>query len=213
MSEESKAIAVDMGDVIKAAKGLTGVDFGPAKEGRYPIPPVPKERVKEFFWATPSAAERKAPYVHVVWIDIDGVVHIETNPLGDTIDMIEWIYGSESLRELRKMNLEGIEKKGEVWTEFKKAFPPVANRLLNYEVDVSEISAKHKVPLGLLYYGSEYLASFRIEARIDSTMLSSLSAERAIHTAIAALEEAFYRIRAHQKRLADAWGHLPGRGP
>jgi len=211
MSEGSKTVAVDMGEAIRAVKGLTGVDFEPAKNGRYPIPPVPKERVREFFWATPSAASRKAPFVHVVWVDIDSILHIETDQLGDTMDMFEWIYGSESMRDRRRMNLDGIEKKGEVWAEFKKEFPPVANRLLKYETVVSEISAKNKVSLAMVYYGSQGLASFRIEARVDSAQMASLSMDRAIHIAIQALEEAFYNLRRQQKRLADAWGHLPAR--
>lgn len=211
MSKESKMITVDMGEVVKAVKGLTGVDFEPAKEGRYPIPPVAKEKVKEFFWATPSAASRKVTYVHVLWIDTDSVVHIETNALGDTMDMIEWVYGSESMREQRRMNLEGIEKKGEVWAEFKKEFPPVANRLLKYETVVSEISKKHRVPLAMIYFGLNEIASYRIEAAIEPSQLASLSLEKAVHLAVAALEEAFFKIRQHQKRLADAWGYLPDR--
>lgn len=209
MSKESKTTTVDMGDVAKAVNGLTGVEFATAKEGRYPIPPTLKEEVKEFFWASPSPASRKAPYVHVLWIDVDDIVHIETDVLGDTIDMIEWIYGSEWMRERRKTNLEGIEKKGDVWAEFRREFPPVANRLLKYERVVSEISKRHGVTLEMIYSGSQGLASFRLEARVDPAQRESLSVEKSIHLAIVALEEAFYKIRRHQKRLADAWGYLP----
>jgi hypothetical protein len=201
-------MALNQEAVLKAVKGLTNLDFRPGKVERYP---VPKQQVKEFFWPADPRASRKKPHVHVMWIDIDNTVHIETDRLGNTIDMIEWIYGSEWMINLRRVNLEGFEKKGEAWTEFKKEFPPVVNRLLKYETVVSEISEKHKVPLEMLYHGSQGLASFRMEARIDSAELASLSVERAIHTAIAALEEAFYKIRAHQKRLADAWGYLPAR--
>jgi hypothetical protein len=211
MSKESKTVTVDIGEVIKAVKGLTGVDFELAKDGRYPIPPVVKEKVKEYFWSTPTAASRKSPYVHVIWIDNDGIVHIETNALGDTMDMIEWVYGSESMRERRRMNLEGIEKKDEVWAEFKKEFPPVANRLLKYETVVSEISKKHKVPLAIIYFGLDEIASYRIEAVIEPTGVAALSLERVVNLAVTALEEAFFKIRQHQKRLADAWGYLPDR--
>lgn len=210
MSEETK-VTVDVAQVIKAVKGITGVDFARAEEGRYPIPPVRKERVKEFFWAVPSAAARKAPYVHTIWIDIDGVVHIESDSLGDTMDMIEWIYGSESMREMPRMNLEGIEKKGDVWTEFKKAYPPVANRLLKYETVVSEISKRHAVPLQMIYFGLDSLASFRIEARIEPASMEPSPVEKRAHLAVGALEDAFFKIRQHQKRLADAWGYLPDR--
>jgi hypothetical protein len=125
------------------------------------------------------------------------------------MDMIEWIYGSESLRDLSRMNLEGIEKRGEVWAEFEREFPPVANRLLKYETVVSGISSKHKVPLRTVYLGLERIASFRIEAVVEPTQIGSTSMEKAIHLAVAALEEAFFKIRQHQKRLADAWGYLP----
>jgi hypothetical protein len=209
--QERGVVAVDSQAIIKAVKGLTGVDLEPAKEGRYPIPPIPKEKVREFFWATPSTSTRKTAYVHVMWIDVDNVIHIETDALGDTMDMIEWIYGSEWMRERRRMNLEGIEKKDEVWADFKKEFPPVANRLLKYETDVSEISKKHNVHLGMLYFGLNEIASYRIEAVINPKETGSSSLEKAVHLAIAALEEAFFKIRQHQKRLADAWGYLPGR--
>lgn len=211
MSKEDGAVTIDGGEVIKAVTGLTSVDFQPAKEGRYPIPPIPKERVREYFWATPSAAERKAPFVHVVWIGVDNVIHVESDQVGDTMDMVEWIYGSESMRELRRMNLEGIEKKGEVWAEFKKEFPPVANRLLKYETVVSELAEKHKVTLNMIYFGLNSIASFRIEAVIQPTQVASISLARAVHLALGALEEAFYKLRQHQKSLADAWGYLPGR--
>src|ERR1700733_14974213 len=200
MSKEGADVTVDSGAVIRAVKGLTGVDFEPAKEGRYPIPPIPKERVREYFWASPSAASRKAPFVHVVWIDFDDVIHVETEAVGDTMDMIEWVYGSEWMRERRRMNLEGIEKKGEVWAEFRKEFPPVANRLLKYETVVSEISKKHKAHLGMLYFGLNEIASYRIEALIEPTQVASLSLERAVNLTVAALEEAFFKIRRHQKR-------------
>lgn len=201
-------MVLDQEAVLKAVKGLTNLDFRPGKVERYP---VPKQKVKEFFWPADPGASRKKPYVHVLWIDIDNTVHIETDRLGNTIDMVEWIYGSEWMINLRRVNLEGFEKKGEVWTKFKREFPPVANRLLKYETVVTEISEKHKVPLEMLYHGSQGLASFRIEARIDSALMASLSAEKSINLAIAALEEAFDRIRRHQKRLADAWGYLPSR--
>ena len=87
--------------------------------------------------------------------------------LGNTIDMIEWIYGSEWMIESQKSESRRIEKKGEVWTKFKREFPPVANRLLKYETVVTEISEKHKVPLEMLYHGSQGIASYRIEARIE----------------------------------------------
>jgi len=211
MSKEDGTVTIDGRVVVKAVTGLTGVEFQPAKEGQYPIPPTPKERVREFFWATPSAAQRKAPFVHVVWIDVDNVIHIESDQVGDTTDMIEWIYGSESMRELRRMNLEGIEKKGEVWAEFKKEFPPVANRLLKYETDVSEIGEKHKVTLNMIYFGLKSIASFRIEGVIEPAQVASISLVRAVHLAVEAIEDAFYKLRQHQKRLADAWGYLPGR--
>ena len=211
MSKEGATVAVNSGAVIKAVKGLTGVDFEPAKEGRYPIPPTPKEKVREFFWASPFPGIAKGPFVHVIWIDVDNAIHIETDALGDTMDMIEWVYGSESMRERRRMNLEGIEKKGEVWAEFKKEFPPVANRLLKYETVVSEISKKHKVHLGMLYFGLNEIASYRIEALIEPTQVASLSLERAVNLTVAALEETFFKLRQHQKRLADAWGYLPSR--
>jgi hypothetical protein len=211
VSSEGGTITVDSGAVIKAVKGLTGVDLEPAKEGRYPIPPISKERVREFFWASSSAASRKNPFVHVVWIDVDNVIHIETDQIGDTMDMIEWVYGSESMRERRRMNLEGIEKKGEVWLEFKKEFPPVADRLLKYETVVSEISKKHKVSLGMLYFGLNEIASYRVQALIEPAQVASLSLERAVNLAVTALEEAFFKLRQHQKRLADAWGYLPDR--
>jgi hypothetical protein len=58
MSKETKSIAVDMAEVIKAVKGLTSVDFQPSKGG-IPIPPVSKEQVEEFFWANPLSGTAK----------------------------------------------------------------------------------------------------------------------------------------------------------
>src|SRR5689334_2057180 len=108
MSKEGEAMTVDRESVLKAVKGLCGVELKSSKEDSYPIPPVTKERVKEFFWAIPSAAARKTPYVHVVWIDVENTIHIETERLGNTLDMIEWIYGSEWMREFSRTNLEGF---------------------------------------------------------------------------------------------------------
>jgi hypothetical protein len=208
LSSEGGEVTLDAEAVVKAVKRSTDIEFQVGKADRYP---VPKERIKEFFWPANPRTSGKAPYVHVLWIDIDNTIHIETDILGDTMDMVEWIYGSGWLRQFRRMNLEGFEQKAEAWNEFKKEFPPVANRLLDYETVVSEISAKHQVPLEIMYHGSEGLASFRIEARIDSDRITRISAERAVQLAISALGEAFYKIKEHQKRLADAWGYLPGR--
>jgi hypothetical protein len=196
---------VDEDLVIQEVEGLTGVAFHPIEARNYPIP---QERVKKFFYPTDPVVSRKKPFLHVIWIDVDDTVHIETEPLGDTMDMIEWIYGYEFYINRVRRNLAGIEKKAEVWAEFKQDFPPVAHRLLKYEVVVSELSKKHEIPLEMLYHGSEGLASFRIEARIGAERASD---QRVINLAITALEEVYYKIAEHQRRLADAWGYLPAR--
>src|SRR5689334_22466245 len=120
MSSADGTIRLDQQEVTKAIKGLTRIDFHLGESDRYP---VPKERVKAFFWPADPAISRRVPYVYVLWIDINNTIHIETDRLGDTLDMIEWIYGSEWLRNLSRENLEGFGQKTEVWAKFSRDFP------------------------------------------------------------------------------------------
>src|ERR1700722_4903540 len=104
---------VEQEAVVERVSHLTNVEFRADDPRSYP---VPKDRVKWFLWAVDPMAARRKPYVHVIWSEIDDTIHIETDMLGNTMDMIEWIYG-EVPREFASMDLTGFEKKEAVWEE------------------------------------------------------------------------------------------------
>jgi len=170
--------------------------------------PLKKDRVRWFLSTTDVLAETQSPFVHVVWMDLEDTLHIETGRLGNTTNMIEWIYG-EVPNEAQGLEFAGFEKGGEKWEEMKVRFPHIINLLTKYEVEISQLSKVHDVPLQILYHGSKGLMSFRIEARVGTKNISPTRLAEAIESTLAALKDAYYRLAENQKSLADAWGHLP----
>jgi len=163
--------------VRKYVSLLMAKDFRQCNPGRYPIP---TERVGWFIQAT--FAKVQTPYVQTIWAEIDDMLHIETELLGDTIDMTEWMYGSESLYERGSMDLTGFDRI-EGRSEYAKKFPRVVGRLNSYERFASRLAEKLGVDMRVRVSGLEdsfVLArrEVRDQRNADSIVAASYRQER-----------------------------------
>ncbi len=143
---------------------LTGKDFRKYNPGHYPIP---TDRVRWFVQGMFAKGVMETPYVHTIWAEVDDTLHIESEPLGDTIDVTEWMYGDESLFERGRFDLTGFERI-EGRSEYAKRFPRVVGRLNSYEKFASKLGAKLGVDMRLLFSGDKGIASFRLDAKFGT---------------------------------------------
>ena len=191
-------------DVVrKYVSLLMAKDFQQYNPGRYPIP---TERVRWFIQAT--FAKVQTPYVQTIWAEIDDTLHIETELLGDTIDMAEWMYGNESLYERGSMDLTGFDRI-EGRSEYAKKFTRVVGRLNSHERFVSKLAEKLDVDMRLLVSGMERIASFWLGARFGTGGMTTPLVLHHIDRNVAALREAFYEIAERQRTLYFMWALGP----
>jgi hypothetical protein len=183
---------------------LMAKDFRQGNPGRYPIP---TERVGWFMQGT--FAKVQTPYVQTIWAEIDDTLHIETDSLGDTIDMTEWMYGDESLYDRGSMDLTGFDRI-EGRSEYAKKFPRVVGRLNSYERLASKLAEKLDVDMGVRVSGMKGIAWFRLGAKFGTSGMPTLLILHHIDTNVAALREAFYAIAERQRTLYYMWSKAPG---
>jgi hypothetical protein len=188
---------IEVDTIAKYLSVLTGGPFRLGDVGKFP---VRKEKVKTFLWYQDARAVANKPYVHVVWMEQDDTIHIETERLGNTSDTTEWMYGDKALYDFVKMDFTGFEK-AEVREEYAKKFPRVVKRLETYERLVSKMSAKLGVQMELLFHGSKGLASFRVEVRFETRGMAMPLVLHEIDRSVAALKKVFYEIAERQKTL------------
>ena len=193
-------------DVVrKYVSLLTAKDFRQYDPGRYPIP---TERVSWFMQAT-FAKGMQTPYVQTLWAEIDDTLHIETELLGDTIDMTEWMYGDESLYERGSMDLTGFDRI-EGRSEYAKKFPRVVGRLNSYERFASKLAEKLDVDMRVRVSGMKGIASFWLGAKLGTSRMPTPLILHHIDRNVAALREAFYEIAERQRTLYFMWAKAPG---
>jgi len=190
---------IDVAAVSRYLSALAGGEFRLAEVRDYPIA---KDRVKTFMYFDGDArAASKTPYLHVVWIDNDELIHVETQRLGNTSDTTEWMYGEKALYDFAKMDLTGFEKKS-VREEYGRKFPKVVRRLEIYRKYAARLSERLDVNLELLFHGTKGgLASFRLEAKFDTKGLSTKALLQELDRNIEALKHAYYEIAERQKNL------------
>ena len=192
-------------DVVrKYVSLLMAKDFQQYNPGRYPIP---KESVRWFMQAT--FAKVQTPYVQTIWAEIDDTLHIETELLGDTIDMTEWMYGDESLYERGSMDLTGFDRI-EGRSEYAKKFPRVVGRLNSYERFASKLAEKLDVDMRVRVSGMKGIASFWLGAKFGTSGMPTPLILHHIDRNVAALREAFYEIAERQRTLYFMWAKAPG---
>jgi len=193
-------------DVVKKYVSLLmAKDFQQYNPGRYPIP---TDRVSWFMQATfPKGVQ--TPYVQTIWAEIDDTLHIETELLGDTIDMTEWMYGDESLYERGSMDLTGFDRI-EGRSEYAKKFPRVVGRLNSYERFASKLAEKLDVDMRVRVSGMKGIASFWLGAKFGTSGMPTPLILHHIDRNVAALREAFYEIAERQRTLYFMWAKAPG---
>ncbi len=190
---------IDVEAVSGYLSALTGGEFRLAEVRDYPIA---KDKVKTFMYLDGGARlAAQAPYLHVVWIGTDESIHVETQRLGDTSDITEWMYGEKSIYDRVKMDLTGFEKES-VREEYARKFPKVVRRLEIYRKYATRVSERLDVNLELLFHGTTGgLASFRLEFRFDAKGLSTRALLQELDRNIEALKQAYYEIAERQKDL------------
>ena len=191
--------------VKKYVSLLMAKDFQQYNPGRYPIP---TDRVSWFMQAT-FAKGVQTPYVQTIWAEIDDTLHIETELLGDTIDMTEWMYGDESLYERGSMDLTGFDRI-EGRSEYAKKFPRVVGRLNSYERFASKLAEKLDVDMRVRVSGMKGIASFWLGAKFGTSGMPTPLILHHIDRNVAALREAFYEIAERQRTLYFMWAKAPG---
>ena len=192
---------IDVDVISRYLPVITGGKFEQGEVGRYP---VNSERVMWFLWKKDGQGAHKTPYIHVVWIEPDGILHIETERLGNTSDITEWIYGEKSLYEFAKMDLTDFERP-EVRAEYANRFPKVVGRLETYKKFAEKESVKHGVRIELLFNGTKGLADFRLQATFGTSDMDTPLVLHEIDRSIAALKRVYYEIAERQEQLYWIW--------
>jgi hypothetical protein len=192
---------LELDAVRKYLSVLMGKDFRQYEPGRCM---VPAERVRWIMQAT-WARGKQTPYVHTVWAEVDDTLHIESEVLGDTIDVTEWMYGDESLHYRGSMDMSGFDRV-EGRSEYAKRFPLVVGRLNAYESYTSKLAEKLDVDMRLLFHGHKGLASFRLDARFGTDRMPFPLILHHIDLNVVALQHTFYEIADRQRTLYFTWG-------
>ena len=193
---------LELDAIRKYLSMLTAKDFRQFEPGRYTIP---AERVRWIMQAAWASGHMQTAYVHTVWAEVDETLHIESEVLGDTLDVTEWMYGDESLHDRGSMDMSGFDRV-EGRSEYAKRFPLVVGRLNTYESYTSKLAEKLDVDMRLLFYGHKGLASFRLDARFETEGMPFPLILHHIDLNVAALSQPFYEIAERQRRLYFMWG-------
>lgn len=197
MAWSDESVMVDIDTVSRYLGVLTGGKFAPGVARGFP---VPKEKTQWSLWSRDGRALAKMPYVNVAWMEDDGTLHIDTEPLGNTSDTTEWMYGDKALFEFVNMDLTGFENE-KVRAEYAKKFPKVVRRLETYQRLVAKESSKRGVQMDLVFHGGKGLASFHLSARFGTNKLSTPLVLHEIDRSVAALKKVYYEMVERQKNL------------
>jgi hypothetical protein len=196
---------LELDAIRKYLSMLTAKDFRQFEPDRYMIP---AERVRWIMQATYASGHMQTPYVHTVWAEVDETLHIESEVLGDMLDVTEWMYGDESLHDRGSMDMSGFDRV-EGRSEYAKRFPLVVGRLNSYESFTSKLARRLDVDMRLLFHGHKGLASFRLDAKSGTDGMPFPLILHHIDLNVAALKHAFYEIAERQRTLYFTWGSKP----
>ncbi len=131
---------------------------------------------------------RKTPYVNEAWRQEDGIMWLESLPLGDTIDWIEVAYGEEAAAASIDANYSDFGSK-EFQKRFGREYPLVFQRIQRYEEVADGVSRSRKVHVELRKSGSKGIVVFAFAAKIAKPDVKSLA--KKIEANVEALKEAF----------------------
>ena len=186
---------------VEAVSGyLSALKGGEFRQGEVRQYPIPKDEVRAFLYSSDARADALTPYLHVVWIDRQDGVHIETERLGNTSDTTEWMYGEKSLYEFVNMDLTGFEK-ASVRQEYAQKFPRVVRRLESYQRYVAKMSTKLGVRMDLILNGGKGIAAFWLAGQFEGKGMTTAVLLREIDRNVAALKQVYYEIVERQEKL------------
>ena len=177
-------------DVRTAISQLTRAEFEIGDPGGYP---VELGTVSWFLWCPEITQMREIPYINVIWANKEGIIYLDSMPLGNTTNWVESAYGEEAAA--RAMDLD-FGDFAEVRSEFEHDFPLVGKRINEYERIVSNVSDQRAVAIGIFFHGRKGRATLRLRGKLTEQAGRTNSVERTVK----ALEEAWKLIEEHDSK-------------
>jgi hypothetical protein len=131
---------------------------------------------------------RDIPYVNEAWKQQDGMIWLESLPLGDTIEWIEAAYGEEAAAKSIDANYSDFGSK-KFQVEFGGEYPLVYQRIQTYDEVAARVSKLRKAHVELRNNGSKGIVVFTFAAKFTAADVKSLGEK--IEANVEALKEAY----------------------
>ena len=132
----------------------------------------------------------KARHANRIWKDEEGIIHIESSILGDTLQWVEDDYGEEGLAKMEAMELRN---KDDVMKTLRGVYPRVAKRLDAYKKTASEYSNTYGIDVRLVWEGEDQFVLF-LAAKISVTRAGEHGDVQAIKTGVGVMKAAVQEI-------------------